>query len=1520
MNNYKTICLNMIVKDESHVIIDTLTKLCKKINFDYWVISDTGSTDNTKELIKNFFNEKKIKGELFDDKWENFGHNRSLALKHAYKKTDYVLIFDADDEIVGDFKLPETMNLGGYHLIMGNENGFVYARLALVSNQIRWEYKGVLHEFIQCMENPGNIGNIEGNYYINSGKCGSRSKNPNKYADDAKTLEKAYYKAVEEKDDLYKRYSFYCANSYFDSNNVDKAIEWYKRTLGLPTWEQEKYISCLKLHDLYNRINEAEKGIYYLVETLQYDPNRIEGIYRLIQHYTTKNMETLAFQYYNIVSDYYENKYINDNLSLKLFANQNEYDFFLPYYMIIICGKLNKHSTGIKMYEMIFNKKFMNVQPWWFENMYFNMQFYLEYIDNYSDKNKFLNIALEHFYLLKKKNIEFKPVVTDIMKNLINLCKPVFTKYIEYNIQNINKTESNPTYFFSITTCKRYDLFEKTINSILNTWKDLKRINYFFCVDDNSSDEDRLTMKEKYPFFDFYMKTGEEKGHRKSMNIIWDKLNELKPKYWIHLEDDWLFFKEDAYITRGTLFLDKYKDKNIHQVLFNRNYAETFDDWRINGGTRLEADLIEHEKSDKVVGPNCAYWPHYSFRPSIVRTDIILQMGNFDTPNNFFERDYADKYYETGYKSAFLNSINCIHTGKLTSDKSGINSYTLNGLSQFNTINDNQDNHSNHKTFIVNLERRPDRKESMIELFKKNDIDDYTFYKAVDGRDLILTDEIYTLFKGNDFANRKNFIGCALSHYYLWQELDRDNSNIKYYTVFEDDILTVENFKDKLNISKKYIEDNLNTIDILFLGYHVPKGKEELKLNDKKNILSFDVLTKEIYVGGTFGYIITRNGAKKILDYIKTTGIKHGIDYVMKIADNLNNYQVKSHLVLSDWVSDPSENIDSDIQKDYSCFDFNNYKPQDLSPLIFFEGLDSYGDDIHFIQNKSKSELINISNTIQSCNGVNTLGFFKSKINFPLKKSNYFKKGDGIYINKYILEARPMIKIAFCDWWVDEYGGGEFDEYNNYFTNLLKEHYKNYIIQPVNYDKNPDILFYSVFGNTHLKYINDKNIRKIFYTGESFPISPYADYNLTFDYNSDINKRLPIWLLYYKDIDPQRSPPSKTRDKFCSFVAGNAGNANNRELIVKKLSEYKKVDCGGPYLNNINRIIPRGENASGKIEFQSHYKFAIAFENKDYKGYVTEKILDAYKSNCIPIYWGSQDVLKDFNPSTFINANDFDSFDDLITHIIKVDSDKDLYESYFKESILSDYWQNIFNDSEKTFFADIGENIIGKKKIKKEKIVCFIHSCYMNNIGTERLEYLLDYIIKYNLYKILDKIIINNIGISINIEEFKKKYEDKSDKFDIINHSEDTSEWELPTLRLMHKFSSESPKTKILYLHTKGIRYDKSEHIKNENIKDWIDCMLYFLIQKKERCLELLDDYDAVGINYFRDTNPHYSGNFWWTTSEHIKKNLSLSKLDGPGSAETWVLSNTKNFISLHNSLLNHYFSPYKSNQYEDSN
>ena len=126
----------------------------------------------------------------------------------------------------------------------------------------------------------------------------------------------------------------------------------------------------------------------------------------------------------------------------------------------------------------------------------------------------------------------------------------------------------------------------------------------------------------------------------------------------------------------------------------------------------------------------------------------------------------------------------------------------------------------------------------------------------------------------------------------------------------------------------------------------------------------------------------------------------------------------------------------------------------------------------------------------------------------------------------------------------------------------------------------------------------------------------------------------------------------KESDDFCCFVYSN--NVKYRNEFCIELSNYKKVDCGGSCLNNV------GGKVKNKIEFQKKYKFCIAYENSKQPGYVTEKILDSYKSNCIPIYYGSETIKDDFNPETFINANDFDNNNDLIDYIKKVDRDESL--------------------------------------------------------------------------------------------------------------------------------------------------------------------------------------------------------------------------------------------------------------------
>jgi hypothetical protein len=77
----------------------------------------------------------------------------------------------------------------------------------------------------------------------------------------------------------------------------------------------------------------------------------------------------------------------------------------------------------------------------------------------------------------------------------------------------------------------------------------------------------------------------------------------------------------------------------------------------------------------------------------------------------------------------------------------------------------------------------------------------------------------------------------------------------------------------------------------------------------------------------------------------------------------------------------------------------------------------------------------------------------------------------------------------------------------------------------------------------------------------------------------------------------------------------------------------------------------------------------MAYENTNKLGYVTEKILQAKTSGCIPIYWGSDHVLKDFNPNSFIYVNNFNSINDVLEYVKRVDNDPSLYELIYKSPI-----------------------------------------------------------------------------------------------------------------------------------------------------------------------------------------------------------------------------------------------------------
>jgi GR25 family glycosyltransferase involved in LPS biosynthesis len=519
-----------------------------------------------------------------------------------------------------------------------------------------------------------------------------------------------------------------------------------------------------------------------------------------------------------------------------------------------------------------------------------------------------------------------------ILNNQVHCIQYISDDYTYYNpeiVREIIKPHSriSPLITFTITTCKRYDLFEKTMNSFINCCTDLDRIDKWLCIDDNSSEEDRKKMQKNYPFFQFYFKTKAEKGHPQSMNILRKKVT---TPYMFHMEDDWKFFAKRPYISE--CFEVLCQNPQIGQCLINKNYSE-IETIKIVGGifnlTNSGKRYYIHEHCstaeqydvfNKKYGQtnNCAYWPHFSFRPSLLLTDILTKLGEFDELIAHFEMDYSYRYKNNNYVSAFLEGIYCVHIGRLTSDRhdnTKANAYILNDEKQFV----NKDTPSiglNIKTYVINLDRRPDRWETF-QKQKEVKCLNYERFSAVDGSKLEPNEQLQRIFDGNDYNMREGMVGCAMSHIKLY--IDLINSSYDAYCILEDDLDFVPNFKEKF----LHLYNNLPTgWDMCYLGHHLWEQYKTAEHFDK-NVMpiseKWDTYTSLKYsMGGTGGYIISKKGALAMLEIINKIGMTNGIDTVQQImADVLNIYYCKPHLIYSECCT-VEKKCDTDIQYNYT--------------------------------------------------------------------------------------------------------------------------------------------------------------------------------------------------------------------------------------------------------------------------------------------------------------------------------------------------------------------------------------------------------------------------------------------------------------------------------------------------------------------------------------------------------------------------------------------------------------------------
>ena len=669
-------CLNMIVKNEAHVICETFDNLLKYIPFDYWVISDTGSTDNTQNLICDYFAKKNIPGELVHHEWQDFGYNRSKALEAAYDKSDYLFIFDADDQLIGDFRLPRVFNKDMYQLKFGKE--FTYLRPLLINNRKKWKYTGVLHEYLDSLEKNVSGEVLNGDYFVESRRLGDRNKNPNKYRDDANILCKAFDKELAAGDlGLASRYAFYCAQSFKDANMPDESIEWYKKCVDMNNWLQEKYYSALMIGTLYVKKGDYDNALKYLYKTVEYDPERMEGVTISMELLQQKGEHLLVNALYHKFKNY--NKTPNE---YKLFVSHHEYKDKLEYLNSISASYVSDKESGYLCCKQILTNVLMSVSE--IAQTTRNLNVYKDFLDKDNDAG-----LLTMFETVNKLIFSNKIEDTGISsswrilyeKRMKLLKDKKFLKQKQFiKVVNLFRRPD-----------RRFDV-EKKLESVNVKKEDYEIVQAV----DGKTVEPSFFIKNLFRNNDFRYKKGVI-GCALSHLMLWEKLlNDPDNDYYVVLEDDIVLNKDfykhidnmkDTFFEKDVVFIGYHMDNSMRdkfKFLYNRDDATEVKASKLTsklyiGGTfgysinKMGAKkLLENSKTRGIQraidyfmldSQNVDYWES---RPQLVFSDCVQNTnGHCDSDIQkeaeyiiFNETNVADEYIFLQGIDQISNDIN----------------------------------------------------------------------------------------------------------------------------------------------------------------------------------------------------------------------------------------------------------------------------------------------------------------------------------------------------------------------------------------------------------------------------------------------------------------------------------------------------------------------------------------------------------------------------------------------------------------------------------------------------------------------------------------------------------------------------------------------------------------------------------------------------------------------------------------------------------------------------------------------
>lgn len=356
--------LVMIVKNESKIIQRCLSSVVGII--DEYMIVDTGSTDETIQVIKDFFKDyPKISGTVESKRWVDFGHNRTESLQLAKKKldVDWLLTVDADMVLVDlGFRLMDlNPKIGAYQIYQKN-SVLKYTNIRLMNNKYNWKSIGVTHEYLASEENSRDI--LESIYIQDIGDGGSKL---DKFERDINLLEQGL---KDEPDN--SRYKFYLANSYKDTQQWAKAIQWYQKRIEDGGWLEEVTCSYEYLGKCYESLEQHNNALGIWLKGYDYNPTRAECIYNAARILRIQGNNLIG---YLLIQKAKEIPFPQKDT---LFIQIDVYDFLIDYELTIMSYYANPKNDIRNIFRDLIPKNLEHL----YDTIISNYKFYCKSIKN----------------------------------------------------------------------------------------------------------------------------------------------------------------------------------------------------------------------------------------------------------------------------------------------------------------------------------------------------------------------------------------------------------------------------------------------------------------------------------------------------------------------------------------------------------------------------------------------------------------------------------------------------------------------------------------------------------------------------------------------------------------------------------------------------------------------------------------------------------------------------------------------------------------------------------------------------------------------------------------------------------------------------------------------------------------------------------------------------------------------------------------------------------------------------------